>query len=241
MSSRAILRWSDCDLSESSFLPPPPDFFNEASQDFVTSTQISSGSYSPDLADSPPKKKACHKKFTKQEALDLMSGATNHADAAQNILELLAERTFSNISGQDLEDIARAQDNLRRKLDRLSTEVSTRKFRHQKTKVISKNIVHLLIKKFKDPNILDVTFCKKDDYSVLENFEKEKECKTSENCLQIERTQTQPSQPISGLQYRKKLSDLKDWDRVMSRSKTSYEAVQLDAIKQVEITFDIHV
>ena len=205
MSSRAIIRWSDCDLSESSFLPPPPDFFNEASQDFVTSTQISSGSYSPDLA------------------------------------ELLAERTFSNISGQELEDIAREQDNLRRKLDRLSTEVSTRKFRHQKTKVISKNIVHLLIKKFKDPNILDVTFCKKDDYSVLENLEKEKECKTSENCLQIERTQTQPSQPISGLQYRKKLSDLKDWDRVMSRSKTSYEAVQLDAIKQVETTFDIHV
>lgn len=69
-----------------------------------------------------------------------MAGATNHADAAQNILELLADRTFSDISGQDLEEITRVQDILRRRLDKLSKDVSTRKFRHQKTKVLRKTL-----------------------------------------------------------------------------------------------------
>lgn len=141
MSSRAILRWSDCDLGESSSLPPPPEFSNEASQEFCTSTQIPGESYPPNLLDSPPKKKSCYEKFTKQEALDLMAGATNHAAAAQNMLELLAERTFSDISGQDLQDITRAQDNLRRLLDNLSKEVKTRKFRHQRTKVFRKTVL----------------------------------------------------------------------------------------------------
>ena len=140
MSSRAILRWSDCVLNESSSLPPPPEFSNEASQELFTSTQISGESHSPNLLDSPPKKKSCYEKFTKQEALDLMAGATNHADAAQNILELLADRTFSDISGQDLEEITRVQDILRRRLDKLSKDVSTRKFRHQKTKVLRKTL-----------------------------------------------------------------------------------------------------
>ena len=41
-------------------------------------------------------------KFSKYEALDMVASATNHAEAAQTMLELLAERTFSDISGQDL-------------------------------------------------------------------------------------------------------------------------------------------
>ena len=75
----------------------------------------------------------------------------------------------------------------------------------------------------------------------MDNLEKSKDSNTSEDSTPIESTDTQPSQPIAGPQYRKKLSDLKDWDRVMSRSKASYEAVQLDVIKQVEIIFDVNI
>ena len=46
--------------------------------------------------------------------------------------------------------------------------------------------------------------------------------------------QSQPSQKIaSGPTYRKKLDDVKDWKRVLSRSKLSYDAVQQDALQQV--------
>ena len=41
------------------------------------------------------------------------------------------------------------------------------------------------------------------------------------------------SQVISGGGFRKKLSDLKDWKFVLSRTRKSYEAVQEDALKQV--------
>ena len=74
----------------------------------------------------------------------------------------------------------------------------------------------------------------------MDDLEKLEESSMSEDSTPIESTETQPSQTITGLQYRKKLSDLKDWDRVMSRSKASYEAVQLDAIRQVEIFFHIN-
>ena len=102
--TRTILRWSDCELSTES-LPKPPDFVETCeneSQDFVTSTQIPTLSATPDLLSSPPKKKVCQDKFSKYEALDMVASATNHAEAAQTMLELLAERTFSDISGQDL-------------------------------------------------------------------------------------------------------------------------------------------
>ena len=128
------------------FLPPPPDFHSEISdnisQGFVTSTQISEGSNSADLFSSPPRKKICHEKFSKQEALDLMESAADHAEAAQQMLELLAGRTFANVSGEDLFDMEKVQDKLRRKLDRLTKEVKIRKFKHHKLKVnVGKHII----------------------------------------------------------------------------------------------------
>ena len=97
-------------------------------------------------------------------------------------------------------------------------------------------------KSFQDPNILDVTFCKLDDYSFLENLKKIDESDTtSEQSLHIENIQTQSSQPVSGLQFRKKLCDLKDWDRVMSRTKLSYDSAQVDAIKQVRLCLEINI
>ena len=217
--ARTLFRWSNCEVTESVFLPPPPDFHSEISdnnsQGFVTSTQISEGSNSADLFSSPPKKKICHEKFSKQEALDLMESAADHAEAAQQMLELLAGRTFANVSGEDLFDMEKVQDKLRRKLDRLTKEVKTRKFKHHK---------------LKDPEILEVTFCRKDEYSFLDNLEKVDEMSTPE---QAEPSQAQPSQPISAApQYRKRLTELKDWKRVMSRTKQSYEAVQQEAIEQ---------
>ena len=64
---------------------------------------------------------------------------------------------------------------------------------------------------------------------------------TSEQSLHIENIQTQSSQPVSGLQFRKKLCDLKDWDRVMSRLKLSYDSLQVDAIKQVRLCLEINI
>ena len=130
-----FLRWSHCQLNDELLLPPPPDFSIDVSQEFVTSTQIHEELNSPDLIVSPPKKKLQHGKLTKQEALDFMSKATNHTNAAQNILEVLAERTFSDISGKDLQELERAQDNLRRKLERLGKDVKSAKFRYKQSKV----------------------------------------------------------------------------------------------------------
>ena len=88
--ARTLFRWSNCEVNESVFLPPPPDFHSEISdnnsQGFVTSTQISEGSNSADLFSSPPKKKICHEKFSMQEALDLMESAADHTEAAQKML-----------------------------------------------------------------------------------------------------------------------------------------------------------
>ena len=138
--ARTILRWSDCEVNtESLHLPQPPDFVERSyseSQGFVTSTQISIHGDSADLFSSPLKKRVCHEKFSKQEALDIVASATNHTEAAQSMLELLAERTFNDISGEDLIELEKKQDTLRRKLDRLCKEVKTRKFQHHKSKVI---------------------------------------------------------------------------------------------------------
>ena len=58
-------------------------------------------------------------------------------EAAQKILEVLANRTFSNISEDDLTDLKKAQYKLRRKLGRLSEEIKTRSFRRLQSQVKS--------------------------------------------------------------------------------------------------------
>ena len=132
-----ILRWSDC---AEELLPSPPDFLSESlknySEDFVTTTQIADHGDCAEIHNSPPKKKVCQDKFSKQEALNMVETVSNHAEAAQRILELLADRTFTDVSGDDLAELGRKQNAVRLKLDRLCKEVNTRKFRHIKAKVI---------------------------------------------------------------------------------------------------------
>ena len=87
---------------------------------------------------------------------------------------------------------------------------------------------------FQDPGILEVTFCRKEDYSFLDNLEEPEEKEDEEENSSASQ-QSQPSQTISsGPGYRKKLVDLKDWKRVLSRTRMSYEAVQQDAMQQVD-------
>ena len=137
--ARTLLRWSDCDLNESFILPPPPEFFVEPHEDdteFVTSTQVSFGQDLSNI-ESPVKKKACLEKLSKKEALDFLSDVSKKTEAAQKILEALANRTFSNISEDDLTDLKKAQYKLSRKLGRLSEEIKTRSFRRLQSQVQS--------------------------------------------------------------------------------------------------------
>ena len=136
--NRTLLRWSDCNLNESFLLPPPPEFFNEPQDDaglFATSTQISFDQDLPDIS-SPVKKKSCIEKLTKKEALEFLTNASKQTEAAQKILEVLADRTFSNISDDDLTDLKKAQKILENELCRLSKEIKTRNFRRLRSQVI---------------------------------------------------------------------------------------------------------
>ena len=67
----------------------------------------------------------------------------------------MADRTFSDLSREDLSILLKKEDNLRVKLNKLDKEVKTKKFCYK----IKKN-----------PNLLDVTFCKKEDYSFLDTL-----------------------------------------------------------------------
>ena len=132
--TRTLLRWSGCELNDSFSLPPPPEFCSDdtsldVSVGFLTSTQVSP------CQESPPKKKHCTNKLSKKEALDILASASKSTDAAAQILNVLADRTFSDIEEGDLKDLERAQENLRRKLDKLAKHVKSRSFKYLKSKV----------------------------------------------------------------------------------------------------------
>ena len=104
--ARTILRWSDCEVNtESLHLPQPPDFVKRS----FSESQIPIHGDSADLCSSPLKKRVCHEKFSKKEALDIVASATNHKEAAQSMLELLAGRTFNDISGEDLIELEKTR------------------------------------------------------------------------------------------------------------------------------------
>ena len=59
----------------------------------------------------------------------------NHAAASEKLLEALADRTFSDVSGEDLEEVNRRQAALVTRLWRLNQKMKDRKLQHK----ISKN------------------------------------------------------------------------------------------------------
>ena len=82
-------------------------------------------------------------KFSIKEAFSLLKELGNHSAASEKLLEALADRTFSDVSGEDLEEVNRRQASLLTRLWRLNQNMKDRKFQHK----ISK-----------DPSLLDATF-----------------------------------------------------------------------------------
>ena len=122
------------------------------------------------LSPIPKKPRLTQDKFSKKDALDILEEAGSHAAAALCLLESMADRTFSDLSREYLSILLKKEDNLRVKLNKLDKEVKTKKFRYK----IKKN-----------PNLLDVTFCKKEDYSFLDtlpikNYEENKQYEDKE-------------------------------------------------------------
>ena len=212
---------------ENDDLEPPPEFIcdedENKSEDFIiTSTQsdIFNNSSFPDSQSPVPKKIRLHKdKFSIQDAVQVMKEAGTHAEAAEALLSSLADRTFSNVSGEDLDELNRKQSALVTKLWKLNKQMKERKFQHK----ISK-----------DPSILDATFAAKEDFSFLERLKPQYESLSASD--QSSRVDSQPKEtqsPDEEIIFRKKLSELKDWKYIMERSKNSFEAVKKDAVNQV--------
>jgi len=224
-----FFRWSTCVEENDDDLEPPPEFIHDEdetnAEDFIiTSTQadIFNNSSFPDSQSPVPKKIRLHKeKLTIQDAVQAMKEAGTHAEAAEALLSSLADRTFSNVSGDDLDDLNRKQSALVTKLWKLNKQMKERKFQHK----ISK-----------DPSILDATFAAKEDFSFFERLKPQYESLSASDQssrVDSQSEETQSESPDKEIIFRKKLSELKDWKYIMERSKNSYEAVKKDAVNQV--------
>ena len=168
-------------------------------------------------------------KFSIKEAFSLLKELGNHAAASEKLLEALADRKFSGVSGEDLEEVNRRQAALVTRLWRLNQKMKDRKFQHK----ISK-----------DPSLLDATFCAKEEFLFIDrlqhyNNQSESE-ESSQGSLLVPPAelmgQAEAVLPGKETIYRKKLTDLKDWKYIMERTKTSFVAVQDEAMQQVDLS-----
>ena len=166
-------------------------------------------------------------KFSKKDALDMLEEAGSHAAAALCLLESMADRTFSDLSREDLSILLKKEDNLRVKLNKLDREVKTKKFRYK----IKKN-----------PNLLDVTFCKKADYSFLDslpikNDEDNKQCEDEEGkdimreeSLYVEfLSESNDEIETEKTIFQKKLNDIQDKKYLMERTKSCFQNIVAEA------------
>ena len=128
---------------------------------------------------------------------------------------------------RDLSILLKKEDNLRVKLNKLDKEVKTKKFRYK----IKKN-----------PNLLDVTFCKKEDYSFLdtlptENDEDNKQYEdkegkdiTREESLYVEDlSESNDEIETEKTKFRKKLNDIRDKKHLMERTKPCFQNIVAEA------------
>ena len=243
-----FFRWSHCEVDE---LVPPPDFIDDGpsensdgdlqdiSTEVITSTQ--KDGQSPDgcvdmdivvFCLSPVFKKIrleVKEKFSIKEAFSLLKELGNHAAASEKLLEALADRKFSGVSGEDIQEVNRRQAALVTRLWRLNQKMKDRKLQHK----ISKN-----------PSLLDATFCAKEEFSFIDrlqhyNNQSESE-ESSQGSLLVPPAelmgQAEAVLPGKETIYRKKLTDLKDWKYILERTKTSFVAVQDEAMRQVDLS-----
>ena len=80
------------------------------------------------LSPIPKKPRLMQDKSSKKDAVDILGEAGSHATAALCLLESMADRTFSDLSREDLSILLKKEDNLRVKLNKLDKEVKTKKF-----------------------------------------------------------------------------------------------------------------
>jgi hypothetical protein len=230
ISFEPFFRWSNCQQQgQDDDLVPPPEFisgdhdsqvFSEA---IITSTQVDDAANlnSFEASQSPvPKKIRLHKeKYTIQEAMQVMKKLGNHAEAAEALLESLANRTFTNVTGDDLDELNRKQSALQTRLWKLNKKMKDRKFQHQVSK---------------DPTILNATFAAKEDFSFLNRLKPHDESFSGSDESSLVFSQPEVSQPTEKEKiFRRKLSELKDWKYIMERSKKSFDSVKEEAEKQV--------
>ena len=110
------------------------------------------------LSQSPvvKKRRKVQEKFTKKDAVEIMDKIGEYAETAQYLLESMGDRTFSDLDGKDLEEFKRKEKALRTRLGKLDKAMKDRKFQYKLSK---------------DPSLLEVTFCKKEEFSFLENLQ----------------------------------------------------------------------
>ena len=71
------------------------------------------------LSPIPKKPRLTQDKFSKKDALDILEEAGSHAAAALCLLESMADRTFSDLSREDLSILLKKEDNIQVKINKL--------------------------------------------------------------------------------------------------------------------------